>query len=349
MNNSAIHNDFAVVRLIYNAQAGNRSVTRQLSDVMASLDRLFPAARLEVRPTSGPHDATRLAAEVASAEGENGLVIIAGGDGSVSEAANGVMGTPTPLLVLPYGTGNDFARTIYRGQSQQPRAILAACEASESGHSALSFHDVDAMATSAKSYRLPDGSTGTNFHRFAVNVISIGFDSVIGIEADRLHRKVPWLLGMSYPLSVLTQLARRRDYRMSIDWLDEAGQSGELSQEYTVCAVANASYYGGGFQPNPHARIADGTIEVIVSRNLTTRDIAKLIGKFRRGDDLPDEFVEQIRGSEFTFRAQRGQDLILTLDGQGLYTNEFKVKVFPHHFTIALPSQWPEPSALLMK
>lgn len=349
MNNPALHDDFTVVRLIYNAQAGNRSVTRQLSDVMASLDRLFPAARLEVRPTSGPHDATRLAAEVARTEGESGLVIIAGGDGSVSEAANGVMGTATPLLVLPYGTGNDFARTIYRGQAQQSRAILTACEAAGSGRRALGFHQVDAMATSAKSYRLPDGSTGTNFQRFAVNVISIGFDSVIGIEADRLHRKVPWLLGMSYPLSVLTQLARRREYRMSIEWLDEAGCARELSQEYTVCAVANASYYGGGFQPNPHARIADGQIEVIVSHNLKNRDIAKLIGKFRRGEDLPEEFVEQLCGSEFTFRAQRGQDLILTLDGQGLYTNEFKVEVHPRHFTIARPTQWPAPSALLNK
>ncbi|MDO5728878.1 MAG: diacylglycerol kinase family protein [Actinomycetaceae bacterium] len=349
MIDRASQDDFRVVRLVYNAQAGNRGVTRQLNDVMASLNRLFPRARLEVRPTSGPYDATRLAREVARAEGENGLVIIAGGDGSVSEAANGVMGTDTPLLVLPFGTGNDFARTIYRNQSQDPRAILAACEEAGQGRSALSVHGIDAMATSAKSYRLPDGTTGTNFERFAVNVISIGFDSVIGIEADRLHRKIPWLLGMSYPISVLTQLTRRKAYELTVTWCDAADEEKELTQEYTVCAVANASYYGGGFQPNPRACIDDGIIEVILSHNLKNREIAKLIGKFRRGDDLPKECVEQLRGSQFVFRAERGHELILTLDGQGLYTNELTVDVYPRHFVVARPAGWVRPPALSAK
>lgn len=338
---------FDHVQFIYNAQAGNRRVSRELNTIMASLNRAFPTSHIGIRPTTGPHDATAIAADVTARWGERALVIIAGGDGSVSEAANGLIGTRTPLLVLPYGTGNDFSRAIYRDSPREPQAILAALrEATHLGQPPVSVTPIDAMRTRAPRYRLSNGQRKQNLDRYAINVISMGFDSVIGISADTLHRKIPWLLGMSYPISVLTELTKQRDFELSVTWRDDEGRAHSDAQRYTVCAVANASHYGGGFEPNPNAIINDGLIQVILSRELQLLDIARLIGKFRRGEKLPSEYVKQFTGREFSFTALGETELVLTLDGQGVYTRELQVNVRENALLLARPMTWPTPRAL---
>lgn len=341
---------FDHVQFIYNAQAGNRRVSRELNMIMAHLNTAFPTAHIGVRPTTGPHDATTIAARISAQWDERALVIIAGGDGSVSEAANGLIGTRTPLLVLPYGTGNDFSRAIYRGESREPRSILAAMrQAAQMGRSPVSTVAVDAMRTRAPRYRLPDGTRKHDLDRYAINVISMGFDSVIGISADALHRKIPWLLGMSYPISVLTELTKQRDFELAVTWRDAENRTQCESQRYTVCAVANASHYGGGFEPNPNAILNDGLIEVILSNDLKLLDIARLIGKFRRGEKLPAEYVKELTGREFSFSALGDSELILTLDGQGVYTRELRVTVHEDALRIATPSTWSTPRAFRLQ
>ncbi|HEY7869681.1 MAG TPA: acylglycerol kinase family protein, partial [Methylomirabilota bacterium] len=60
--------------------------------------------------TAGPADATRLAAAAVAAGVD--LVIVHGGDGTVNEAMQALVGTPTPLAVWPGGTSNVLAREI---------------------------------------------------------------------------------------------------------------------------------------------------------------------------------------------------------------------------------------------
>ncbi len=62
------------------------------------------------RTTAGPADATRLTAD-ALAVGVD-LVIVHGGDGTVNEAIQPLVGTPTPLAVWPSGTSNVLAREL---------------------------------------------------------------------------------------------------------------------------------------------------------------------------------------------------------------------------------------------
>jgi diacylglycerol kinase family enzyme len=62
------------------------------------------------RTTAAPADATRLAAEALAAGVD--LVIVHGGEGTVNEAIQGLVGTPTPLAVWPSGTSNVLAREL---------------------------------------------------------------------------------------------------------------------------------------------------------------------------------------------------------------------------------------------
>src|SRR3954449_12459002 len=65
---------------------------------------------VEVKTTTGPGDATHMAATAAA----NGVseIIVSGGDGTINEAVQGLIGSNTRLGILPTGTGNVLAREL---------------------------------------------------------------------------------------------------------------------------------------------------------------------------------------------------------------------------------------------
>lgn len=72
--------------------------------------RVDPRARVDLVHTRRPGDAKRIAAEAAAAGAD--LVLAVGGDGTAHEVANGLLGTPTALGVIPAGTMNLLARVL---------------------------------------------------------------------------------------------------------------------------------------------------------------------------------------------------------------------------------------------
>lgn len=89
--------------LVYNPAAGGRR--RRLEAAVETL--AAGGIRPEVMPTAAPGDATAIARSAAT--GGAGIVIAAGGDGTIAEVANGIAGTETALAVWPMGTANVLA------------------------------------------------------------------------------------------------------------------------------------------------------------------------------------------------------------------------------------------------
>lgn len=118
-------------------------------------------------PTQSAHDATRLARE-AVAEGAD-LVLVVGGDGTINEAANGLVGTGVPLCPLPGGTANVLCcevgigtrlrRAAAKVGSMKPRRIAVGRFSNAGGDSrhflsmagaGLDAHIVDQVSTPLK-------------------------------------------------------------------------------------------------------------------------------------------------------------------------------------------------------
>ena len=97
--------DPAKTIVIANPTSGAWSVAAQWAQIEPML--MAHLGQIEIVQTQGRGDATALARE-AALEGYD-RVLIAGGDGSVHFAANGVAGSETALGILPVGTGNDIA------------------------------------------------------------------------------------------------------------------------------------------------------------------------------------------------------------------------------------------------
>ncbi len=95
--------------LIVNPISGTVSKLRMIPLIARRLEAA--GIDLEIKPTEGPGHATELAAGAARCGRFDG-VLACGGDGTVNEAARGLVGTGTPLGIIPAGSGNGLARHL---------------------------------------------------------------------------------------------------------------------------------------------------------------------------------------------------------------------------------------------
>jgi diacylglycerol kinase (ATP) len=94
--------------LIHNPVAGPRNLQRDIVNVAADFER--QGWQVELQTTDGPGDARAFAQAAASAGYD--VVVAGGGDGTVNEVINGLVGTQAALGVLPVGVGNLWAKQI---------------------------------------------------------------------------------------------------------------------------------------------------------------------------------------------------------------------------------------------
>ncbi len=215
------------MRLIVNPAAAGGRLGRQWPRTAARLAACgFPS---EAVFTRAPGHATELAA-AAAAEGVE-LVVVAGGDGTVCEAAEGIArGGGAALAILPLGTGNDAARTL-----GVPLELEAAARAALAGHTRA----VDLI-------RVGD--------RLVLNAIGVGLTGDINDRAARIK----WVRGIAVYL--VTTVASLFSYRTQVVRLVADGRSYEGTM--MILAVHGGPTTGGGFALTPSAVPDDGLLDV---------------------------------------------------------------------------------------
>ncbi len=154
------------MKIVLIANASASSVTARTRVVIQKA--LSADHDVELRETARRGHATRIA-KGAAAEGVD-IVAVLGGDGTLNEAANGVVGTNTALAPIPGGSTNVFARTI--GLPEDPvHATAATLEAIDSG----SIRSV---------------GVGSANERYFLFHVGIGFDAAVVAQVEkRSHLK----------------------------------------------------------------------------------------------------------------------------------------------------------------
>ena len=220
--------------LIYNPNAG-RGGTGRTAEVARFVERLAAhGLRVEVWPTQGPRDASRLAAEAGRAEEVCG-VIVRGGDGTVHEAIQGLVGTGARLAIWPAGTSNVLAR-----QLGLPFDAVRAAEAFAGG----------------RTRRISLGCAldeTTGERRYFFLMAGVGLDaSVVRHVPARLKRRVG---EAAYWYSGLGHLAHWHPEEFTVE-------VGGASFPATYAAIGKAPWYGGGLAITPRARLDAPEFEV---------------------------------------------------------------------------------------
>lgn len=170
-------------------------------------------------------------------------VVVCGGDGMVSLAANLVADRAVPLGIVPTGSGNDFARTV--------GVPLRAAEAVHRVLHALAQPEIPVRAVDA----LRLHTSWDSDPRWAANSVNIGFDARVNQRANA-QRRVPRQL--RYLVALAQEVPRFRcvEFRMQI------GSAAASVHESSLICIQNGSFIGGGIPLALGGRPDDGWAEV---------------------------------------------------------------------------------------
>ncbi len=251
------------VAVVVNPSAGRGKGGRIAPLLARRLHERGVAATLLIGTTPG--EAATMAAKAVAA-GTSAL-IACGGDGTVNLVLQAVVGTDTPLGLVPTGTGDDIARSlgIPRGD------VDAACDIIAAGHT----EPVDAAIA----------RTSEGVQRWFIGVLSSGFDSAVNERANRLA----WPRGKArYLVAIAAELRTFRPigYRVLLDGVEHEG-SGML------VAVGNGVSYGGGMQVCPGALVDDGLLSVTWLHELPTRTFLRVFPQVFSGKHIAHPSVAQ--------------------------------------------------------
>ena len=273
-----------------------------------------------IEPTKGPKHAVQIARQYAEQYGDQAVIVSCGGDGTVHELANGLAGTDTPLMIIPLGTGNDFAKKIY-------------------GSKKLNMENV------VKSFGLHDGNLRYDVRPIdlidyngekCINIMSFGADTLVETIGRKIAAKVPLLGQSAYTAAVLPVIAKSLRYRMNIDLncIDKDGHAFKLTaepHEYALMAICNASYYGGGFCPAPDSVLDDGLLDMAYIDSISVLEAAPLIPKYADGSLARDGnvYLHTCYVTSGRVWSYEGAPLLGNCDGENFDYSEVHFKVEP--------------------
>lgn len=185
------------------------------------------------------------------------LAVIFGGDGTIHRYLSELVELEIPVLVVPCGSGNDFARAL--GIKTVRDSIHAFRQFASDGSD---LHSIDLGLICGPNAPTP---------RYFCCVAGVGIDGNIAARANRLPQ---WLRGRGgYALSAPPEFLRFAPLAMKIS------MNGTLAtpQPTILAAVANAPVFGGGMKIAPRASLSDGKLDLCVVRGM---NIAKLFCLF---------------------------------------------------------------------
>jgi diacylglycerol kinase (ATP) len=202
-------------------------------------------------------------------------ILIFGGDGTLHRHLPALARLKLPVLVVPAGSGNDFARAL----------------------NLKSIHDaVNAWRNFARGpgkTRVVDLGTITangddTVHYFSC-VAGCGLDSTIARKANRMPR---WLRrNGGYALALLPSIFQFVPISLQLN-IQDGAMAGNTSKPLVLAAFANTPYYGDGMQVAPRAQMDDGKLDLCLINPLPRLKLLSLFPSVYFGRHLAIKEVE---------------------------------------------------------
>jgi diacylglycerol kinase (ATP) len=216
-----------------------------------------------------------------------GLLILGGGDGSVSSVVDFLAHHSVVLGLLPLGTANDFARTL-----GIPSDIEKACETIAGG----TVVDVDL------------GLAGDNFY---VNVASVGLSvGVTQALSPGLKRRIG---ALAYPTAAIRAFLSHESFAARLTFPDGDHEPVEYERLLQV-AVGNGRFYGGGMVVAPDSGIDDRSLDIYAIELGRHRDLIGAARYLKSGDFIRNDSVGHYRTERVRLETEPEQPV--NIDGE---------------------------------
>jgi diacylglycerol kinase (ATP) len=272
---------------------------------------------LDVRSTEAAGHATELT-RAALDEGA-GLIVAVGGDGTVSEVANGffdgaaAVRPDAELAIVPRGSGCDFVKTFaIPKQVERAAAVAAGGEVRTVDLGRVRFTDWD----------------GRPAERIFCNVASAG---LTGVAADRVNRSgKPLGATVAFAWGTIVTFVGYRNSRFRVRIDDR-----ELDQVCNNVIVANCRFYASGMKIMPMADPGDGLLDVLVWGNVGRADLARTLHKLYRGTHVGHPKADISRARRVT--VEPDSPLPIEADGETPGVTPVTFEVVPAALRLRVP------------
>jgi diacylglycerol kinase (ATP) len=240
--------------------------------------------------------------------------LIFGGDGTVHRFLPQLQKLKIPALVVPKGSGNDFAKTL---GITSPRVALGAWK--EFCKTGKNVREIDLGILQTDESEVP----------FCC-VAGAGLDSVANARANRMPS---WLRGSAgYLVAALQSLPAFRPVSFSIT----AGQR-EIQRSGFLLAVGNAHRYGHGIKIAPRAVLDDGLLDVCVVGAMNKLKLLAAIPTVFFGAHLGIREVEYCQAAEI--RIDSDPALEIYADGEFACSTPAAIRLLPRALRVIIPAR----------
>ena len=291
--------------LISNLSAGRGGAKRKIELATFCEEMKARGIEVQVLNTTAPGEATIMAVD--AVERGAGTVIVSGGDGTVNEALQGLVGTTARLAVWPRGTANVLAREL--GLPTNPSKIIE-------------------MITREKTKRIYPGcaiqeETGKRRYFFLMAGIGLDASVVRGVRPglkQRIGKAAYWYSGLGH-------LA---DWKPIPFTIELEGQSIVA----TFAAIGKGSLYGGGLSVTPRARLDSPQFEICVMTAERRLRYLRLLPYVVLGGLEKDQ--RDVRFIQTT-RARVTGDVAVQVDGELIGNPPMKFEVVTEPLEVVVP------------
>ncbi len=238
-----------------------------------------------------------------NAAGKNfDIVAVAGGDGTVNEAAQALKNSETSLAIIPVGSGNGLARYL-----NIPLNIEKSIAIINTGK----IQYIDTVSANNKIF---------------VSIAGVGFDALV---ADKIKNvKIRGLFG--YGRIIMKEFINFKPKKYTI----QLDNNNEFNTEAMMINIANSNQFGYGVPLAPNASIDDGILDIFITRKPPIfKTLIVGIKYFIRHNS---KYVHSYKAKSLLIKHEH--PLIMNIDGEAIWmTKEISITVHPKSLKVITP------------
>ncbi|MEM4170671.1 MAG: diacylglycerol kinase family lipid kinase [Thermoplasmata archaeon] len=237
------------------------------------------------------------------------LIVSVGGDGTLNEVVNGLVNSNKTIVILPFGTGSDFGKTI----------------------GIRNLDDFLIAIKNGKKIKVDIGNvyfTEQSFSRYFINILEIGF----GAEVMNYVNKHKSLGKYSFILGIISTLSKMKKFDLNI-------QLNTIKKTFSTIEVivANGKYFGGGMLASPDSKIDDGFLNLHILKSFS-----KLTSVIRLRNLISGEYIK--KGYSYDFISNEifveNSGILVEMDGDVIGKTPIKITILEKKIEFLIPQKF---------
>lgn len=195
----------------------------------------------------------------------NYIIIGIGGDGIINRILNGIMNTKNILGFIPYGTGNDFYKSVKKEIKEEITSI-----------------DVAKIN-----------------NKYFINTSCFGIDADVANNKNIVKTKlIP--KKQRYNIALIYTFFKYKCRKFEVEVNNE-----KYNDLYTTIAICNGSYYGSGYNIAPISDLQDSLLDVYLVPKLNKLSMINLILKMKNGKHQDSDKLKYFRTNKITLKSPK--------------------------------------------